>query len=38
MGRLRDGYNEYKLRQLKSREGGGSKEVGKTTPEVSTTK
>jgi lysophospholipase L1-like esterase len=31
-GALRDGYNEYKLRQLKSREGGAK------TPEVSTTK
>ena len=37
-GALRDGYNEYKLRQLKSREGGGSREAGKTTPEGSTTK
>lgn len=37
-GALRDGYNEYKLRQLKSREGGGSREVGKTAPEGSTTK
>jgi lysophospholipase L1-like esterase len=37
-GALRDGYNEYKLRQLKSREGGGSKEAEKTTPEASTTK
>jgi len=37
-GSLRDGYNEYKLRQLESREGDGSKEVGKTASESSTTK
>ena len=36
-GALRDGYNEYKLRQLKSREGGGSRD-GKTTPEGNTAK
>jgi lysophospholipase L1-like esterase len=37
-GALRDGYNEYKLRQLKSREGGGSREGGAKAPEGSTTK
>ena len=37
-GSLRDGYNDYKLRQLKSREGDGSKAVGKTPSESSTTK
>jgi lysophospholipase L1-like esterase len=37
-GALRDGYNEYKLRQLKSRAGGGTREGEAKAPEVSTTK